>query len=380
MAETTRAARNAVGAMFFLNGALFGTWAARIPAFVERMGLGEGAFGMLLLSMAAGALVSFPLAGRLSDRLGAAPMTRWIAGVYVVATLAVALAPGPAALAVALAAFGAGHGAMDVTMNVWGTEVERARGRPVMSTFHAMWSLGAGGAAALGAGAAAIGMAPSVHFAAACLAMAALAGAASRVAWRSETGGAARGPAIALPRRALLPIGLIALGAGLGEGATADWSALYLSREGGFGEARAALGYAVFSVAMVTGRLLGDRVIAVVGAVRAARASGLCAAIGAAWLAAAPGLAPFVLLGLGYAVVVPLAYARAAAEPGGAGRGVAEVATLGYGAMLLGPPLIGWVGEVAALSLAFAGLAGLGLVSAALAGALARPHRAAMAA
>ncbi len=370
-------ARIAVIAMFFFNGALLGAWAARIPAIVARFELSEQALGLLLLCIAAGAIASFPLAGALSDRIGAARLTRMIALAYAIGLALVGLAPTVPLLAVALLVFGAGHGAMDVTMNVWAAEVERARCRPIMASFHAMWSLGGGLGALLGAGAAALSMGPGTHFTTFALISGAAALWAARVPWSSTVSGG--GTVFALPARALLMVGLLALCSSVIEGAMTDWSAVFLSDALGASEGVAPLGYVAFAVTMVAARLTGDRVTARLGPVRVARISGMLASIGIVGLLIAPGpfwsLPAFVFTGLGVALIVPLCYSRAASDPDRpAGQAMAGVATLGYGGMLIAPAAIGFVAHASSLSLSFAMLAILGAGIWLLAGGLARPR------
>lgn len=347
----------AVCAMFALNGGLFGIWASRIPVFVERFDISPGTLGLLLLCLAGGAILSFPVAGRVSDRMGASFMTRALALLYVVALCLLAVAPTLGLLAVCLAMFGATHGAMDVAMNSWGADVEKMRRRPLMPMFHAMYSLGAGLGAGSGYGAARAEITPEIHFATAGIFATVLALVLARVRWQSPRAMSGAGPSFSLPRGALLFVGTIAFSASVGEGAMADWSAVFLADATGATEARAALGYAVFSVAMVATRLSGPVIISKLGAVGTAQASGAIAASGAIVLVLSQGLATaligFVFLGIGYATIMPLAFSRAAAEPGvGQGQAIASVATLGYGGMLLGPPLIGAVAELTGLRMA----------------------------
>ena len=154
----------AVTAAFTLNGMLFGVWASRVPGFEESFALSEATLGFLLLALAGGAIVSFPLAGGLSERWGASRMTILCAIFYCPALIGLALAPSPLLLGVALFIFGALHGAMDVSMNGWGAQVENRMNRPTMSIFHAMFSLGAGLGAASGYIAVRMGVAPVGHF------------------------------------------------------------------------------------------------------------------------------------------------------------------------------------------------------------------------
>lgn len=154
----------AVAAMFILNGALFGIWASRIPAVRDRLDLTHEALGYGLLFMAAGAVCSFPVTGRLTDRFGAVAITRVIAVLYTLSLILLAVADGFWALAGFLFVFGAFHGSMDVAMNAWAAEVEQAYDKPVMSSFHAMWSLGAGLGALSGYGAVQAGLTVMQHF------------------------------------------------------------------------------------------------------------------------------------------------------------------------------------------------------------------------
>lgn len=349
-----------VAAAFALNGVLLGCWAARIPAFVERLDLDERTLGALLLAMGTGALASFPLAGRLSDRVGAVQLTRWIALAYLGSAILLGVANSLPMLAVALFVFGMCHGSMDVAMNSWASEVERHMRRPVMSSFHAMWSLGAGLGAAGGYVATASGASTGLHFALAALLSAALFGPFILAPWQSERRSShAPAPVLALPRGPLLMVAVMALAAGLGEGAAVDWSAVFLTETLGTPEAQATFGYAAFSVTMVVMRLTIGSLITRFGAVSVARASGLLAAGGYA-ICATTGQLPlalvgFVLMGMGYAAVIPMAFTRAANDPDvPAGQAIASVATLGYGAMLFGPPAIGFIAHATSLRVPFA--------------------------
>lgn len=376
-AASRASARLAVTAIFALNGGLFGVWASRIPAFVARFDLTPDRLGLLLLGIAGGAILSFPLAGRLSEIRGAAALSRALVPTLAVTLVILPLAPSALLLAPLLALFGAAYGALDVAMNGWAAEVERAAGRPIMASFHAAYSLGAGLGAATGYLAVSAGLAPAAHFLVAALPATALVAWLARTPWRSRVA-AAGGPAFALPRGALVLVGFTALASAVGEGAMVDWSAVFLTRVTGTSEALAPLGFATFSVAMVAARLVVDRVVARIGPVLTARASGVTAAAGVALLIAAPNLAlalpGFVLLGIGYAAIFPLAFSRAAADPHiPPGPALAGTATLAYGGALLGPPVIGWIAALASLPAAMAvvGLAALAIT--ALAGSLRPP-------
>lgn len=375
-----RTPRLAVIAMFILNGALLGIWASRIPAIAATHALTHNLLGLLLLCLAAGAIVSFPLAGRAVDGWGAAPVTRAIAVAYCAALIGLALAPNLVLLATALFLFGMAHGAMDVAMNVWAAEVEKAAGKPIMASFHAMFSLGAGLAAALGYFAIQANIGVPLHFVAASLPLGALALALASAPWVSPRSSAAQGSLFAFPKGALVLVGLIAFASAMGEGAVADWGAVFLNTSIGTTQAQATLGYSAFSIAIFAMRLAADPVIRQFGPGKTARVSGVLAFCGVLTVASAQGLAQallgFGLMGLGYAVLFPLAFSRAAADAVlSPGRAIASVATLGYGGLLLGPPVIGFIAQHTSLRLAWLTLAALALLIIAFAPHLRKPQR-----
>lgn len=370
-----RTPRRAVSAMFMLNGAFYGMWASRVPAIAEMHQLSEAVLGILLLCMCAGAIVSFPLAGRFIDRMGSAPVTKGLAIAYGATLAGLAFAPGVLLLGLALFAFGAAHGAMDVSMNAWAGEVEKARGKPIMSSFHAMWSLGSGLGAATGFLAVHLGASPMVHFLIGGIIVLAIALPFGFIQWQSPKSGKQPGnshPIFVFPKGALAFVGLMGLCAGLGEGAMGDWGAIFLVQIALTNEGTAALGYTCFSVAMVVMRLAGDVIIARLGAVRTARLSGLVAASGsllAVTVATMPAiLVGFAMMGIGYALVVPLAFSRASNDDTmSPGPAIAAVATFGYGGGLFGPVVIGFLADAFSIRWAFLLLSTLALLIIALA-------------
>lgn len=368
----------AVAGAFAFNGALFGSWASRVPAFKGQFSLDAAELGMLLLALAAGAIVSFPLAGLLSDRLGPGRVTWVTALLYGPALALLGFAPWISVLATGLFLFGALHGAMDVGMDGWGSKVENKLGRPVMSGFHALFSLGAGTGAGLGVLAAYADLGPPVHLSVVAIVLAVptlmllFRARAQKVEMQPLHESAITQPLFALPRGALLLVGLIAFGVSIGEGAMADWSAVFLRESAHASEAAAALGYAVFSATMVATRLAGDAIVARFGSVNVVRASGTIAAFGIVTVVASTtvpmALIGFALVGIGYAVVMPLVFSRAARDPHTPpGTAIAAVATLGYGGMLLGPVAVGFVAHVTTLSISLSLLAVLSLAAAFLA-------------
>ncbi|MEP5731374.1 MAG: MFS transporter [Sulfitobacter sp.] len=372
----------AVVAAFMLNGLLFGAWAARVPAFKDRFDLDPGALGLLLLALAAGAIASFPFAGAFTERLGASKLTILCALFYAPALALIGMAPTFLTLGLALGLFGAIHGAMDVAMNGWGAQVETRTKRSTMSIFHAMFSLGAGLGAASGFVAVRWGLEPELHFAAVAL-IGGVGGLGAMIGTGSSQSGSPTNhpetPLVALPSGPLVLVGLVAFSASMGEGAMADWSAVFLRFATNASEAQSALGYTVFSISMVLTRLSGGIMVERFGPAVVVRASSATALVGLLIAIISQEisfvLVGFALTGVGYAVVMPLVFARAARDPDvPAGPAIASVAMLGYGGLLLGPPVIGFIAQMTNMRLSFLVLAGLAVLAMILASKLTEPH------
>jgi MFS family permease len=368
-----RAARGAVTAVFFINGALFGSLVARMPAIRDHAGVTNGELGLALACVAAGAVVAMPVAGALAARHGSRGVTRGALGLSSVAVLLPVLATSLPALAAAFLLMGLAMGSLDVTMNAHGVAVERRYGRPILSGFHAAFSFGGLAGAATAATAAAAALDLQLH-----VGLVALASLAVGLAWSrrflpaEEDAGGAEIPVLARPPRRLWALGAVAFSCLLVEGAAADWSAVYVRDELSTGAATAATAYVAFSLTMAVGRLLGDRLVERFGPVALVRWGGLVAAGGfGAGLAAGavPGaLLGFAALGAGLAAVIPVVFRAAGSTPGiSPGMALAAVSSTGYLGFVAGPPLIGSVAEAVGLPAALTLLVALGVVVAALA-------------
>jgi len=352
-----REARVALTFVFLADGAMVGSWASRIPAVKDGLGLTTSQLGVALFAMSLGALVSMPLAGWLDQRVGSARIalvallgggsSLWLAG----------LAGSLGALVGALALFGAGFGAVNVAGNAQGIALERAYGRSILSSFHAAFSAGGLIGAAAGALAAARGVEPSAHFAAVAVTLALVALGAGRLLPRAEAGCGTF--SLVRPPRALLLLGGAAFFTLLAEGAAADWSAVYLRGSLGSTTAFAALGYTAFSLAMVASRLAGDRLDETIGPAALAGGGGMVSAVGLA-AALAIGTTPaalvgFAAMGAGLGVMVPVIFRTAGTTPGVTpGIGIAAVSTIGFLGFLAGPPAIGIAADVIGLRAALA--------------------------
>jgi MFS family permease len=372
-------ARVAVGTMFFLLGAVFGSWVSRIPAVQQNTGVTTGTLSIALVSGSLAGMAAMAATGRLAERFGARLVTRTGIVFLCLALPLPALAGSLPGLAAALVAFSAGFGVMEVGVNAEAVRVERLYGRSIMSSLHGLFSIGGMAGSAAGGLAAARGTGPLPHLAAAGAVFALLGIAAG--AWLPPEVLAPREEqpkqrfAIRLPDAALIGLGLLALCALVAEGAMSDWSALYLVRVLGTGPGLAAFGFSVFSLCMAGMRLMGDVAAHRLGAVRSVRLGGLLAAVGLGLALASSSpvmaIAGFGCVGLGMAVAVPLVYSAAGRVPGVApSRALASVATMGSFGFLLGPPAIGFSAEAWGLRAALFLLVPLCLVIAAFAGRL----------
>ena len=349
-----RRARVAVSVVFAVCGAGFATWAARIPAVQEQLGLSTGQLAVGLFGLAAGSVLALLASGPVVTVAGSRLTALVGAGVLSSGLVLVALAPGLGWFVGALVVLGAGNSLLDVAMNAHAARVEAGYRRPVFAGFHAFWNVGglAGSGAAAIAGAQRLPV--TVHFtwsAALLLGVALWATTAGFLRGRDQGQGEA---AFALPSRALLALGTIAFCGFLAEGTVNDWSAAYLTDVTGSTGAFASLGYFAFSTTMIAVRLVTDRLVVLVGVVALTRVAAATTLAGFALLVLVPApaaaLAAFAVVGLGVAAIVPLAWSSAGQrEPAAPGRAIAAVATCGYLGFLLGPVLIGALAEVVGL-------------------------------
>jgi fucose permease len=348
--------RWATAGVFFVNGAGIGTLLPQIPFLQEHLRLTKSVIGLCLLASAIGALVAMPIAGQVLARRASRGVVRVATLAYPVAIALPLLAPSPAALAALLLLVGVTNGTMDVSMNAHGSALERAVGRPIMSSLHAGWSLGGVAGAGGAALAAAAGVDPRAYVPAAALALLA-AGSwfAARIGDPRLQRDAAGG--LVLPSRGVLLLGVLAVLGLLTEGAMNDWSPLYLRSDLGADPGVAAAGFATFSAGMAAGRLAGDALVRRLGFARVLRGGAALAALSLAGLLLAASvpvaLAGLALVGAGVANAVPLLFS-AAGRTRAPGPAISAVSTMGYSAFLGGPPLIGFLADRVGLPWALA--------------------------
>lgn len=356
------ATRLATRLAFLVAGFALASWAPLVPIVRQRLAIDDAALGLILLSLGVGSLFSMLLTGVVSARYGSKPVI--IAGSVALTVLlpVLPIASTPVLLGLALFAFGAALGSLDVAMNVHAVAVERAAGSPLMSGFHAHFSIGGI------VGSSVMTFLLSTHLSARQATL--VCSIPLAVATVIASPRLLRTTATASEQLSLRPRGVVRLLAALAaitflaEGAVLDWGALLITRAGLVSVARGGLGYLLFSVAMTIGRLSGDVVAARIGDRTLLRWGAVLAVAGLLIASVAPialiALVAFFLIGAGASNIVPILFRRAGTQrlmP--VGTAVAAVTTAGYAGVLLGPAAVGFIAREVGLTAAFWVLAGL---------------------
>ncbi|WP_028812729.1 MFS transporter [Streptomyces flavidovirens] len=368
MERSLRSGRLATFAYFTLNGFLMGMWIVHIPAIEQRAGTSHAVLGWLLLLLGAGAFAGMQIVGPLTDRYGARTAVPVSAALCGAAVVLPGLATSSWTLGAALLVLGFGNGCLDVSMNAHAVQVERGYQRPVMSAFHATFSVGGVLAALVGARTLSWGVSPAVTLAAVALFGLVAALVAAPALLRPEPARTAEAPAAETPTagakaarrtpRRIWVLAALALMLMLCEGVANDWSVLHLRDVLDAPAATAALAYGAFATAMTVGRLLADRVAARFGAVAVVRYGASLAALGLTMAALSPwiplALIGWTMFGAGLSGCIPQLFSAAGhADPDASGVNVSRVAGLGYVGMLAGPAVIGPLTHWAPLNLTF---------------------------
>lgn len=356
-----RRAMLGVFVIFGLNGIAFATWISRLPAIRDVLDISVAQVGVLLFGGSAGSILGLLGAAMIVHRFGArrAMVLTFTLGAVALGVLAIATSFVPSlALAItAMVLFGVAWSVCDVAMNVEGAQVEREMGRTLMPWYHAAWSLGTVAGAGLGAAVAHAGIGPSAHLVGVVVALVITAALVPRLLPREldasdgDTGakGGFRAQVAAWREPRTLLIGVLVLGMAFAEGSANDWLALAMTDDRGFDDAQGALMFGVFAVAMTVGRIAGVPLLDRFGRVPVLRVAVAASAVGLAVVILVPFtpvmVAGIVVWGLGAALGFPVGMSAAGDDPVGAAARVSAVATIAYCAFLVGPPVLGLVGE-----------------------------------
>ena len=346
--------RLAVALFFFTNGFQYANWVARLPEVEKLYNISHATLGTLLLCSAAGAITAMPFAGYLTVLFGSRRITIFTGATMASLLIMIPLLSNLWYIGALFFLFGVLSGSEDVAMNGQAVYVERMYQKPILSSFHGIWSVGTALGAGCGALMAKFEVALFNHFIVVsifCLALILWASfnlisdEVSKIEMNTEGGTTFR-----LPTKAIVPIGLIAFCGMTGEGSIADWSALYMNKEIGQSEAFSALTFGAFATAMTIGRIFGDYFTGKYGKRNMLIFNSL-AAIGGLSLALLTAI-PFIVLlgffivGLSLATIVPIVYSTAGNTEGVAPSvGIAMATTIGYAGFFVGPPVIGYIAD-----------------------------------
>ncbi|MGM3161899.1 MFS transporter [Dickeya undicola] len=354
--------QRATRVMFFLAGFATAVWAALVPFAKLNTAVDEGTLGLLLLCLGGGALVAMPVTGVLTTRFGCRKVIALAVLLFSLILPWLAVIPDTLLLAIALLMFGIGVGTTDCAMNVQAILVEKASGKAMMSGFHGFYSIGGIVGAGAMSGMMSLGLSPLAASLLSVLMVVLLL--LTHLSGLLTYANPPEGPAFAIPRGAVLVLGLICFAVFLAEGTVLDWSAVFLTEHRGMPDTQGALGFACFAAAMTLGRLTGDRVVTALGSQPVVMLGASMAVAGlmlAVWVPLWPvALLGYALIGLGCSNIVPIMFSaigRQTSMPQAAA--VPAVTTLGYFGVLAGPASIGFIAHHSSLSAAFLVVAAL---------------------
>ncbi len=357
-ARLVRRSRIAVAAIFCVHGSVTGSFATRVPWIQEHASVSAGQLGLSLAFPAIGASLSMPLAARISHRFGTRAAQRVLIALWTLALILPSLATNMLTLCAALFVYGATAGMADVAMNALGVEIEHRMGKSIMSGLHGLWSVGALIGSGVGTIAAHLDISARIHHLVAALILTVLGVVASQYVLNIyPTEDEEAPPRFALPPKSALLIGAVGFCAVFAEGASLDWSAVYLRDILTTSAGVAAGATTGFALTMAIARIAGDAVVNRWGAVRTVRVSGAVATLGGILVVTAPhpvvAMIGFGLIGLGVAVAVPLAFVAAGNVGTNKSQAIAGVATISYASGLVAPSIIGGIAQASNLTVSF---------------------------
>ncbi len=362
--------RIALGAMFFFMGICFASWAARIPDIQAKFQLSEGELGTLLLCLPIGSMLGLPIAGWSVHQYGSRIVILICSFAYALTLPLIGLAPSTWLIAPILVSFGLLGNIMNISLNTQALGLEDQLGKSILASFHGLWSMAGFTGAGIGAGMIFLQFSPAAHYAVVALISVVMILFSQKYVIKDKREDAESGGLVLKkPDQLLLRVGLIAFLGMMAEGCMFDWSGVYFKKVVEVEPALVAAGYVCFMGAMASGRFITDKATNRYGKLPILQVSGILIFLGLMLAVLLPNLYTaaigFLLVGFGVASIVPVSY-------GIAGRSklyspsvaLALVSTLSFFGFLVGPPLIGFIAELANLKISFALIAfnGIGIL------------------
>lgn len=358
-------ARIAIGVYFFVSGFGFSTWASRIPAIQQHLQLNEAQLGGVLFALPVGLLMTLPVTGLLLSRFSSRNIMITGAVLFNLMLGVIGFASHTWQLLVALFCFGSSRNLMNISMNAQSIGVQQLYDRPIITTFHGVWSLAGFAGAATGSLMVSGGIAPAYHFTVVGLLLTACVFYAFPNSLPLLPSAKDRRKGFTLPDASLMKFGLISFASMACEGTMYDWSGIYFQKAVHASSGMVTVGFAVYMVAMTAGRLTGDRLVSRVGIKNMLTCSGLLISAGLLLAAIFPfpffaGFG-FMMVGFGVSCVIPLVFSMAGKSKSlGSGPAIAAVSTIGYLGFLIVPPVVGYIAQMASLRWSFALIAVIG--------------------
>ncbi|MBL0884015.1 MAG: MFS transporter [Chitinophagaceae bacterium] len=347
-------------------GICFASWASRIPDIKLQLGLSDAGLGAVLLALPCGLMLSLPVSGWAVTRFSSKTMVTIAAVGYPLTLIVIGLVTATWQLAAVLFVFGIFGNLYNISANTQAVGVESLYQRSIMATFHGIWSLAGFSGAAVGTFMIAQHIAPLHHFMVVCICCLVVVLLAQGKILPEDAKSTTKTPLFAKPDATILKLGLIAFGCLVCEGTMFDWSGVYFQKVVNAPKELVTLGYSVFMGTMATGRFVGDKLVTRFGIQRMLQSSGIIICSGLSIAVLFPTLVPatigFFLVGFGVSSVVPLVYsATGKSKTMSPGVALAAVSTIGFLGFLIGPPLIGFIAEIAGLRWSFTVIAMIGL-------------------
>ncbi|MEZ2336196.1 MFS transporter [Mucilaginibacter sp. RCC_168] len=359
-----KALRIAVGAMFFMAGLSFSSWASRIATVQQDMGLSDAALGAVLFALPVGLMCSLPFSGWIITKIGSRKLLISALLVYAVALVTLGLAQNPFQLIICLICFGFSSNAVNISVNTQAVITEELYKRPILASFHGLWSLAGFTGAGVGTFMIANHVAPYRHFL--LMMVVIMIGVIIAARYLKDDKVANAGPVFVMPDSSLVKLGVIAFCSMICEGAMFDWSVIYFKKVVLAPTALVGVGFTAFMLTMAGGRFFADKFAHRYGLKRTLQVSGTLTATGLLFAVAFPyvytAIAGFLLVGVGVSSVVPMVFSAAGKsktmQPGVA---LAAVSTIGFLGFLIGPPIIGFIAGLATLRASFILIACMGV-------------------
>jgi MFS family permease len=364
--------RISVSSFFFLAGICFASWASRIPDIQSKLQLNSAALGGILLCLPVGLLSSLPVAGYLVAKYGSRIIVMLASVLYATTLPMLGFANSPTQLMITLFFFGFGGNMLNISINTQAVGTESLYQKPIMASFHGIWSTAGFTGAAIGTLMVRFHIIPPYHYLC-------ITGLAFLILFIfsgkliiKDSNRDEKLPIFARPDKSIINFGLIAFCSMICEGAMFDWSGIYFLKVVNPGAAWVTAGYTAFMCTMATGRFIGDWVAYKLGMKRMLQLSGIMTAAGLLLAVLFPQFITatigFLIVGAGVSSIIPMVYSTVGkSKVMSPGVAIAAVSTIGYLGFLIGPPFIGFIAQATSLRVSFAFIAVMGTMVAVIA-------------